>query len=102
VTTSRRAVRATARFFEDLNRQLPGERGPNGEPSTNDFQVFDLLRIVETFATPFAIVLDANVVSELMRAEPADVVVDGVDRRPAADVDPALASRAMGRWITVP
>jgi hypothetical protein len=47
----RRQVRALARFFEDLDRQLPAERGPNGEPSTNDFQVFELLRIVEQFAT---------------------------------------------------
>ena len=38
------------RFFEDLDRRLPAERGPNGEPSTNDFQVFNLLRIMEDFA----------------------------------------------------
>jgi hypothetical protein len=50
VTAARRTVRATPRFFEDLDRQLPTERGPNGEPSTNDFQVLDLLRIVERFA----------------------------------------------------
>jgi hypothetical protein len=46
-------VRATARFFEDLDRQLPSERGQRGEPSTNDFQTFELLRIVETFAEQF-------------------------------------------------
>ncbi len=46
-------VRATARFFEDLDRQLPAERGRRGEPSTNDFQTFELLRIVETFAEQF-------------------------------------------------
>jgi hypothetical protein len=46
-------VRATARFFEDLDRQLPSERGQSGEPSTNDFQTFELLRIVETFAEHF-------------------------------------------------
>ena len=51
MTSGRRVVRATARFFSDLDRQLPAERGPNGEPSTNDFQVLDLLRIVEEFAT---------------------------------------------------
>jgi hypothetical protein len=51
VSESRRQVRASARFFEDLDRQLPSERGANGEPSTNDFQVFDLFRIVEQFAT---------------------------------------------------
>jgi hypothetical protein len=53
VNSSRRVVRATASFFEDLDRQLPPERGPDGEPSTNDSQVFELLRIVERFATGF-------------------------------------------------
>ena len=53
MTAERRAVRATTRFFEDLDRQLGAERGPDGQPSTNDFQVFDLFRIVETFATQF-------------------------------------------------
>ena len=53
MTTERRAVRATARFFQDLDRQLGTERGPDGASSTNDFQVFDLFRIVETFATQF-------------------------------------------------
>ena len=47
-------VRATAAFFDDLDRQLPAERGPNGERSTNDFQVFELFRIVERFAVAFA------------------------------------------------
>jgi hypothetical protein len=51
VSEPRRIVRATAQFFEDLDRQLGAERGPNGEPSTNDFQVFELLRIVDRFAT---------------------------------------------------
>ena len=40
-------------FFEDLDRQLGRERGPNGEPFTNDFQTLDLFRIVEHFATKF-------------------------------------------------
>ncbi len=53
MSRSRRTVRATARFFEDLDRQLPFERGPSGEPSTNDFQVFELLRVVERFAVGF-------------------------------------------------
>ena len=53
MTDRRRAVRATAGFFDDLDRQLPSERGPNGEPSTNDFQVFELLRVVEQFAVGF-------------------------------------------------
>ena len=46
-------VRATPAFFEDLDRQLRHERGPNGEPSTNDFQSFELLEIVERFAVSF-------------------------------------------------
>lgn len=49
----RRTVRATASFFDDLDRQLGAERGPNGEPSSGDFQVFELLRIVERFAIGF-------------------------------------------------
>lgn len=49
----RREVRATLDFFHDLDRQLPSERGPNGEPSASDFQTFELLEIVETFATRF-------------------------------------------------
>jgi hypothetical protein len=51
--STRRTVRATQWFFEDLDRQLPAERGPAGQPSTNDFQVFELLRIVERFAIGF-------------------------------------------------
>ena len=53
MSPARRPVRATAAFFEDLDRQLPAERGPGGEPATNDFQVFELLRIVERFAVGF-------------------------------------------------
>ena len=53
MSSSRRVVRASASFFEDLDRQLPAERGPDGQPSTNDFQVFELLRIVERFASGF-------------------------------------------------
>lgn len=48
---ARRTVRATAGFFADLDRQLRPERGPSGEPSANDFQTFELLQIVERFAT---------------------------------------------------
>jgi hypothetical protein len=51
--TDRRVVRATTSFFEDLDRQLGSERGPNGEPSVHDFQLYELLRVVEEFATRF-------------------------------------------------
>lgn len=49
----RRTVRTTQQFFEDLDRQLPPERGPSGEPSAHDFQVYELLRVVELFAVDF-------------------------------------------------
>lgn len=53
MTSHRWSVRATPEFFYDLDAQLPDERGPNGEPSTNDFQVIELFRIVERFAVGF-------------------------------------------------
>ena len=53
MSSTRRVVRSTPRFFEDPDRQLRSERGPNGEPSTNDFQVFELIRIVDRFAVEF-------------------------------------------------
>ncbi len=49
----RRTVRTTQQFFEDLDHQLPPQRGPHGEPSAHDFQVYELLRVVEQFATKF-------------------------------------------------
>ena len=53
MTETRRTVRATREFFADLDAQLPSERGPNGEPSTNDFQVVELFPIIERFAVGF-------------------------------------------------
>jgi hypothetical protein len=53
LSVSRYEVRATLAFFADLDRQLPPERGPAGQPSTNDFQAFELLAIVERFAVGF-------------------------------------------------
>jgi hypothetical protein len=53
VSEKRREVRATLGFFRDLDRQLRSDRGPNGEPSTSDFQSFELLDIVEKFALGF-------------------------------------------------
>lgn len=50
----RRTVRATPGFFADLDRQLPAVAGPDGvPPSRGDFQAYDLLPIVERFATGF-------------------------------------------------
>jgi len=51
VTSDRRAVRITSSFFDDLDAQLPHERGPRGEPSVHDFQVHELLRVVDRIAT---------------------------------------------------
>lgn len=49
----RRDVRMTSGFFRDLVRQLAAERPPGGRPVGNDFRVFQLVRIVERFATGF-------------------------------------------------
>ena len=53
MSAERRLVRATLAFFEDLDAQSGPERGPRGEPSANEFQTFELLRIVEVFATGY-------------------------------------------------
>ncbi len=53
MSDGRRVVRTTASFFEDLDRQLDDERGSEGQPSVADFQVHELLLIVEVFATRF-------------------------------------------------
>jgi len=53
VSSTRLVVSASPRFFDDLDRQLRAERRPNGGPSTNDFQVFELIRIVDRFAVEF-------------------------------------------------
>jgi hypothetical protein len=46
----RRTVRATRDFFDALDRQLPAERSAD-QPSRSDFESYDLLEIVERFAT---------------------------------------------------
>jgi len=51
--TSRRTVRVDQAFFDDLDRQLGSDRGPNGEPSSTDFIVIDLPTVVEEFAERF-------------------------------------------------
>jgi len=40
--TGRRSVRVDRAFFDDRDRQLGSDRGPNGEPSSTDFIVIDL------------------------------------------------------------
>lgn len=51
--TLRREVRVSDAFFDELDRQLGVERGPDGEPSVTDFLVMDLPAIVERFSTGF-------------------------------------------------
>ena len=51
--TVRRPVRVDEQFFEFLDLQLGGERGPNGEPSVTDFLLVDLPQIVELFSAEF-------------------------------------------------
>ena len=51
MSPDRRTVRIAASFFEDLDAQLAHERGTRGEPSVHDFQVHELLRVVDRFAT---------------------------------------------------
>lgn len=50
MTAGRRPVRIASSFFDDLDSQLPRDRGPSGEPSVHDFQVHELLRIVDHVA----------------------------------------------------
>lgn len=51
--SKRLVVRVNASFFEDLDRQLSSERGPNGEPSRIDFETVELVPIIDEFATGF-------------------------------------------------
>lgn len=56
---TRRIVRVTDQFFEDLDNYLGPERGPNGEPSTMDFIRLDLMPIIDAFAGRFEDLLEA-------------------------------------------
>lgn len=51
MTQPRRDVRPTHDFWRDLDRHLPRERGPDGEPSRHDFQAYELVPILERFMT---------------------------------------------------
>jgi hypothetical protein len=50
---ARRQVRVTAGFFDQLDAQLPAERGPRGEPSVTDFIAVVLPTIIDRFAEQF-------------------------------------------------
>lgn len=49
----RRVVRASSGFFRDLSRQLAQQGPPHGRPPGSDFRIFELVRVVERFATAF-------------------------------------------------
>ena len=51
MNVARCARRLTSSTISIANFQVSG--GPNGEPSTSDFQTFELLEIVEKFAVGF-------------------------------------------------
>jgi len=46
-------VRVLVEVFDEVDRLLGSERGPNGEPSANDFLTADLLRLIDEFAVGF-------------------------------------------------
>ena len=48
-----RLVRFLQSFFDDLDRQLPDERGPEGSPSAIDFLLYDLPPIRDLLAVDF-------------------------------------------------
>ncbi len=50
---TRRIVRTSQAFFDQLDQRLGTSRGPSGEPSATDFLVVELPAIVEAFATRF-------------------------------------------------
>jgi hypothetical protein len=50
---TRRQVRVTPAFFDQVDDQLPAERGPHGEPSATDFIALELPAIIERFGTTF-------------------------------------------------
>lgn len=47
----RRTVRATPDFFALIDAQLGDERGPNDEPTSAEFEAYELLAIIDKFAT---------------------------------------------------
>lgn len=53
MAADRRVVRVSQAFFDQLDEQLPSERGPEGDPSATDFVVIELSAVVERFASGF-------------------------------------------------
>ena len=53
MSSPRRVVCGDAEVLRGPRPPAATRAGPNGEPSTNDFQVFELIRIVDRFAVEF-------------------------------------------------
>ena len=49
MTPPPRYVRPSRQFYADLHRQLGADRGPAGEPSRVDFELHDLVMILQAF-----------------------------------------------------
>ena len=53
MAAERRTVRVSPAAFDQLDTQLPQDRGPLGEASVGDFIVLELPAVVERFASGF-------------------------------------------------
>ena len=53
MAAERRTVRVSPAAFDQLDSQLPQDRGPSGEASVGDFIVLELPAVVERFASSF-------------------------------------------------
>lgn len=53
MAAERRPVRVSPAAFDQLDSQLPQDRGPLGEPSVGDFIVLELPAVIERFAVGF-------------------------------------------------
>lgn len=53
MAAERRTVRVSPAAFDQLDSQLPQDRGPLGEASIGDFIVLELPAVVERFASGF-------------------------------------------------
>lgn len=107
MTGALRDVRPTRQFYADLHRQLPAERGEDGTPSRVDFELYDLVDILNTFAqdwdelpqlipgrsdyriliTSGVLVAGYSVQALLNRDEVIELISLGIDLRPLPGPD---------------
>ena len=65
-----RSVRFLPQFFDELDSQLPTQRGPDGAPAAADFLLYDLPPIRDLLASNF----ERNTL-EVIGAEPVRVLI---------------------------